>query len=52
MRSIRPHDLGGYANACLDALAEGMMSEIPPREPDGPVDVTLEEMNKKKGKAD
>jgi hypothetical protein len=31
-------------------MEEGMQSEIPAKEPEGPIDVTLEEMNKKKVK--
>jgi hypothetical protein len=33
-------------------MAEGMESEIPEKKQEGPVDVTLEEMNKKKEKED
>ena len=36
--------------AVLNAMAEGMGSEIPETKDEGPVDVTLEEMNKKKAK--
>ena len=52
MRALRPADIAQTVNACLDAMNEGMASEIPPKEEDGPVDVTLEEMNKKKEKED
>ena len=48
LRSIKPADLADAANACLDAINEGMKSEIPPNKAEGPVDVTLEEINKKK----
>lgn len=51
MRSIRPASIPDIISACADALSEGMASEIPPEEPDGPVDVTLEEMKKKEPKA-
>ena len=37
-------------NACMNSMAEGMESEIPEKKPEGPVDVTLEEINKKKEK--
>jgi len=48
MRGLRPGNLPEVINACMDAMAEGMASEIPEKEEDGPVDVTLEEMKKKK----
>ena len=47
MRAMRPADLAMMVNACVDAMAEGMKSEIPEKEETGPVDVTLEEMKKK-----
>ena len=50
MRSLRPGELAGIINSCMDAMNEGMKSEIPPKEEDGPVDVTLEEMKKKEVK--
>ena len=50
LRAMRPGDIGDAVNACLNALTEGMRSEIPPKEDEGPVDVTLEEMKKKKEK--
>ena len=52
MRSIRPMDLMEKISACMDAINEGMVSEIPEKEDDGPVDVTLEEMKKKEVKGD
>lgn len=52
LRLMRPSELGQAVNACMDALSEGMASEIPEKEEEGPVDVTLEEMKKKDGKAD
>lgn len=48
MRAIRPANIPDYISACADALNEGMSSEYPKEEAEGPVDVTLEEMNKKK----
>ena len=48
LRAIRPAELAGAVSACMDAMNEGMQSEIPPNEEEGPVDVTLEEMQKKK----
>ena len=50
MRAIRPGDLAIMVNACFDAMNEGMKSEIPEEKPEGPVDVTLEEMKKKETK--
>ena len=50
LRALRPNEMITAINACLDAMAEGMESEIPPKETKGPVDVTLEEMNAKKKK--
>lgn len=48
MRALRPAELAEAVNACLAAMNEGMASEIPDKKKEGPVDVTLEEMNKKK----
>lgn len=48
LRSVKPADLAMLVSTCMDAMAEGMGSEIPPKEAEGPVDVTLEEINKKK----
>ena len=50
MRAIKPMDLMESISACMDAINEGMMSEIPEKEEEGPVDVTLEEMKKKEEK--
>ena len=50
MRAIRPMDLMEKISACMDAINEGMMSEVPEKDEDGPVDVTLEEMKKKEMK--
>ena len=50
MRAIKPGDLALMVNACFDAMNEGMKSEIPEEKPEGPVDVTLEEMKKKETK--
>ena len=50
LRALKPADIAEAVNACMDAMNEGMTSEIPEKEEEGPVDVTLEEMNKKKEK--
>ena len=50
MRAIKPMDLMEKISACMDAINEGMVSEIPEKEDEGPVDVTLEEMKKKEMK--
>ena len=52
MRALKPTKLVEAVNACMDALNKGMESEIPEKEEDGPVDVGLEEMKKKKEKTD
>ena len=48
LRALKPSEMMNAINACMDAMAEGMASEIPEEKKEGPVDVTLEEMNKKK----
>ena len=48
MRAVKPADLVLIINKCMDAMNEGMRSEIPEKAEEGPVDVTLEEMRKKK----
>ena len=48
MRSLRPGELVDAVNACMSAMSEGMASEIPDKKKEGPVDVMLEEMEKKK----
>ena len=52
MRAIKPMDLMEKISACMDAINEGMVSEIPEKKDEGPVDVTLEEMKKKEVKGD
>ena len=52
LRAIRPGDLVEIVNTCAAALNEGMASEIPEKEEEGPVDVTLEEIKEKKEKDD
>ena len=47
---MRPDEILKAVNACMDAMQEGMKSEIPEKEESGPIDVTLEEINKKKVK--
>lgn len=48
MRAMRPEMIADAIKACVEAIAEGMSSEIPDRAEDEPVDVTLEEMERKK----
>ena len=48
LRALKPGDMLNAINACVETLAEGMESEIPEKKSDDPVDVTLEEINKKK----
>ena len=52
MRALKPAELLEMISACMDAINEGMMSEIPDEKEDEPVDVTLEEMKKKEVKGD
>ena len=47
-RSIRPVDLPEMVDACIAAWNEGMVSEIPKKKKEGPVDVVLEEIEEKK----
>lgn len=48
LRAMKPNDLNGALSACMEAMSEGMDSEIPEEKQVGPVDVVLEEINKKK----
>ena len=48
LRALKPSEVIGAVNLLMDAFNEGMASEIPEPVKDGPVDVTLEEMKKKK----
>ena len=48
LRAMKPAELVDAINACMEAMNEGMKSEIQEKEEEGPVDVTLEEMKKKK----
>ena len=48
MRAMKPKELILMANECLECMTDGMLSEIPETPQEGPVDVTLEEMEKKK----
>ncbi len=48
MRAMRPAEIMNYIQACIDAISEGMESEFPEEKTEGPVDVTLEEIQKKK----
>jgi hypothetical protein len=52
LRALKQSELGDVVVACMHCMAEGMQSEIPEKKQEGPVDVTLEEMNKKKEKED
>ena len=50
LRSLKPSNLAEAVAQCMQAINEGNQSEIPPKQDDGPVDVTLEKLNKKKEK--
>lgn len=52
LRALNPSRIPEAVNACMEAMAEGMRSEIPEKDENEPVDVTLEEMKKKEPKAD
>ena len=48
LRAIKPNEISATVNACMKAINEGNHSEIPAKKPEGPIDATLEEMDKKK----
>ena len=48
LRALKPVEFAQAINACMDAMNEGMSSEVEQEKPKGPVDVTLEEIRKKK----
>ena len=48
LRALKPYELADALRACSEAMAEGMASEIPEEKKEGPVDATLEEMERKK----
>ena len=50
LRALKPSQMMDAISTCMDAMGEGMASEIPDKEEDGPVDVTLEDMKKKETK--
>jgi hypothetical protein len=51
LKAMKPMEISLAGALCMKAVTEGMMSEIPEKEEEGPVDVTLEEMKKKDGAA-
>lgn len=48
LRAIRPAQLNGILMACMETIRQGMASEIPDEKGSEPVDVVLEQINKKK----
>lgn len=53
MRALKPAELFDAVKICAKAMGEGMESEIPDtQKKSGPVDVVLEEIERKKEKAD
>lgn len=48
MRALKPGKILEMIAACTETISEGMASEIPAKKTEGPVDVTLEQINKKK----
>lgn len=47
MRALKPGDLPEAVRRCMEAMTEGMVSEHPAKKQEGPVDVVLEEIEKK-----
>lgn len=50
LRSLRPTDLVDVVAQCMQTVNDGNRSEIPEEADNGPIDVTLREINKKKEK--
>ena len=50
LRAMKPNEITEIVSACMQAINDGNRSEIPEKPQEGPVDVTLEEINKKKEK--
>ena len=48
LRALKPTELADAVVLCAEAIADGMSSEIPKKVKPGKVDVTLEEIEKKK----
>ena len=48
LRAMKPADIVTFLNACMEAINEGMATEFQEKQDDGPKDVILEELNKKK----
>lgn len=48
MRALKPIRIAEAMTACMTAMNEGMASEYPEEKKNGPVDVVLEEIEKKK----
>ena len=48
LKALKPGQMMETIGACINAMAEGMASEIPEKKKEGPVDVVLEEIEKKK----
>lgn len=46
LRALKPTELIEAINACMNAMNEGMASEITEKKSEGPVDVTLEQIKK------
>ena len=48
LKAMRPAQITEAMSACMNAINEGMASEIPKNKEGGPVDVTLEKIEEKK----
>lgn len=48
LRALKPAEVGTAVEKCIEAMGEGMASEIPEKKEEGPVDAGLEEIERKK----
>ena len=50
LRALKPAEVGIAVEKCIEAMGEGMASEIPEKKKEGPEDVGLKEIERKKEK--
>ena len=48
LRALKPAEVGTAVEKCIEAMGEGMASEIPEKKEEGPEDVGLKEIERKK----
>ena len=48
LRALKPAEVGTAVEKCVEAMGEGMASEIPDKKEEGPVDAGLKEIERKK----